>query len=187
MIAAWTRSSRRRHLLTDFANAEDCIANLKICDAFADSADHAGNISYQSKWKLRFLYSPTHLPIGAVDAGGHHIDDHLARPGDGVRQSPYFKTSGPPYCSMKAAFIVFLPLRFGADGLIARRGVRRMYTEPAIRQWPHLEGFCNGASLMTSPRGVPIFDGHNDVLLRLYRRAARTRPGRSSKERPRAS
>jgi membrane dipeptidase len=23
---------------------------------------------------------------------------------------------------------------------------------------------------MTSPRRVPIFDGHNDVLLRLYRR-----------------
>jgi hypothetical protein len=41
------------------------------------------------------------------------------------------------------------------------------YTEAAIRQWPHLEGFCNRASLMTSPRRVPIFDGHNDVLLRL--------------------
>ena len=25
---------------------------------------------------------------------------------------------------------------------------------------------------MTSPRRVPIFDGHNDVLLRLYRRGA---------------
>jgi hypothetical protein len=24
--------------------------------------------------------------------------------------------------------------------------------------------FCSGASLMTSPRRVPIFDGHNDVL-----------------------
>jgi membrane dipeptidase len=30
--------------------------------------------------------------------------------------------------------------------------------------------FLNGTSLMTSPRPVPIFDGHNDVLLRLYRR-----------------
>src|SRR5262249_11081613 len=28
----------------------------------------------------------------------------------------------------------------------------------------------NRASLMTSPLRVPIFDGHNDVLLRLYRR-----------------
>src|SRR5262249_30809330 len=33
-----------------------------------------------------------------------------------------------------------------------------------------IEGFCNRASLMTSPRRLPIFDGHNDVLLRLYRR-----------------
>src|SRR5258708_24280410 len=47
-------------------------------------------------------------------------------PATGSGKSPYFKTSGPPNCLMKAAFIVFLPLRFGADGLIARRGVRRM-------------------------------------------------------------
>src|SRR5260370_34358121 len=29
---------------------------------------------------------------------------------------------------------------------------------------------------MTSPRGVPIFDGHNDVLLRLYRRGGPDAP-----------
>ena len=29
---------------------------------------------------------------------------------------------------------------------------------------------------MTSPRRVPIFDGHNDVLLRLYRRGGRDGP-----------
>src|SRR6516165_2748923 len=33
-----------------------------------------------------------------------------------------------------------------------------------------IEGFCNRASLMTSPRRLPSLDGHNDVLLRLYRR-----------------
>lgn len=47
-------------------------------------------------------------------------------PATGSGKSPYFKTSGPPYCSMKAAFIVFLPLQSGADALIARRSVRRM-------------------------------------------------------------
>jgi membrane dipeptidase len=50
------------------------------------------------------------------------------------------------------------------------------YTEPAIRKWLHLEDFCNGASLMTSLRRVPIFDGHNDVLLRLYRRGGTDAP-----------
>src|ERR1700716_1419056 len=44
-------------------------------------------------------------------------------------------------------------------------------------QWPHREGFPNRASLMTSPRQVPIFDGHNDVLLRLYRRGGTDAPG----------
>ena len=44
----------------------------------------------------------------------------------GFGKSPYSKTSGPPYCSIKAAFVVFLPLRFGADGLISTRRVRRM-------------------------------------------------------------
>src|SRR6266536_846695 len=39
-----------------------------------------------------------------------------------------------------------------------------------------LEGFCNRASLMTSPLRVPIFDGHNDVLLRLYRRGGTDAP-----------
>ena len=29
---------------------------------------------------------------------------------------------------------------------------------------------------MTSPRRVPIFDGHNDVLLRLYRRGGADAP-----------
>src|SRR5260370_28820694 len=50
------------------------------------------------------------------------------------------------------------------------------YIEAAIGQWPHLERISNGASLMTSPRRVPIFDGHNDVLLRLYRRGGTDAP-----------
>jgi hypothetical protein len=29
---------------------------------------------------------------------------------------------------------------------------------------------------MTSPRHIPIFDGHNDVLLRLYRRGGTDAP-----------
>jgi hypothetical protein len=52
-----------------------------------------------------------------------------------------------------------------------------MVHEAAIRQWTYLEGFCNGASLITSLRRVPIFDGHNDVLLRLYRRGGTDGPG----------
>ena len=34
-----------RTLLTGFANAKDLVAHLKICDPFADGADHAGKIS----------------------------------------------------------------------------------------------------------------------------------------------
>src|SRR5580700_7276849 len=43
---------------------------------------------------------------------------------------------------------------------------RGMTAAPTAASWR----FWNGASLMSSPRPVPIFDGHNDVLLRLYRR-----------------
>jgi hypothetical protein len=50
------------------------------------------------------------------------------------------------------------------------------YTEPAIGQWARFEESCNGASLMTSPRRMQIFDGHNDVLLRLYRRGGADAP-----------
>jgi hypothetical protein len=39
---------------------------------------------------------------------------------------------------------------------------------------------------LTSPRRVPIFDGHNDVLLRFYRRGGTDAPRRSSKGRARA-
>src|SRR5580700_9404783 len=39
-----------------------------------------------------------------------------------------------------------------------------------------LEGFRNGAFSMTSPGPVPIFDGHNDVLLRLYKRGGADAP-----------
>src|SRR5580704_9186504 len=42
-----------------------------------------------------------------------------------------------------------------------RRGMTAALTAASWRFW-------NGAFLMSSP--VPIFDGHNDVLLRLYRR-----------------
>jgi membrane dipeptidase len=38
------------------------------------------------------------------------------------------------------------------------------------------EHFGIGASLMTSPRLVPIFDGHNDVLLRLYQHGGADAP-----------
>jgi len=39
---------------------------------------------------------------------------------------------------------------------------------------------------MTSPRRVPIFDGHNDVLLRLYRRGGTDAPRASLEGRARA-
>jgi hypothetical protein len=82
--------------LTGFANAKDCIANLKLRDAFADGADHAGKISVQDRWKLRmFILADAHLPTGAVDAGGNHIDDYPARPGDGVRQIVVLQDFGP--------------------------------------------------------------------------------------------
>jgi hypothetical protein len=59
-------------------------------------------------------------------------------PAAGSGKSPYFKTSGPPYCSMKAAFMMFClcdPVRIRRlpDGTLAE-----WYTELAIRQWPHL-------------------------------------------------
>jgi hypothetical protein len=40
--------------------------------------------------------------------------------------------------------------------------------DPPITKYP--EYLKRSASFMTSLRRMPIFDGHNDVLLRLYRR-----------------
>ncbi len=72
--------------MAGIANAKDCIAHRKVGDAFADGADHAGEVPTQDEWKLRLLMlADAHLPIGAVDAGGHHIDHHFARPGDRIR------------------------------------------------------------------------------------------------------
>jgi hypothetical protein len=56
----------------------------------------------------------------------------------GQEGAPYFKTSGPPYCSMKAAFMMFClcdpkPMLRLPDGAFAES-----YPELAIRQWPHL-------------------------------------------------
>src|SRR5262245_2364777 len=74
-------------LLARLADAEDRVSHLEISDAFADGADHAGKIPPQSERKLRLLVlADAHLPVRAVDAGGDHIDDHLARPGNGIRQ-----------------------------------------------------------------------------------------------------
>ncbi len=73
--------------LARLANTEDSVANLEILDAFADGADHAGKIPPQDQWKLPLLVlARAHLPVGGVDAGGDHVHDHLARPGDGIRQ-----------------------------------------------------------------------------------------------------
>jgi hypothetical protein len=67
------------------SNAEHLIADAKIRDAFADRADHAGKIPPQHIGELRLaIVADAHLPIGAVDAGGVDVDDHLARCGDRV-------------------------------------------------------------------------------------------------------
>src|SRR5262249_37615473 len=72
------------------------VSYLEIGDAFADGADHAGKIPPQSERKLRLLVlADAHLPVGAVDAGGDHIDHHLARPGNGIRQVPVFQDLRP--------------------------------------------------------------------------------------------
>src|SRR5215467_7579627 len=39
-----------------------------------------------------------------------------------------------------------------------------------------LRPIASDKSKMTSPRRMPIFDGHNDVLLRLYRRGGTDAP-----------
>ena len=72
--------------MAGIANAKNRIAHRKVGDAFADGADHAGEIPTQDEWKLRlFMLADAHLPIGAVHAGRHHIDHHFARPGDRIR------------------------------------------------------------------------------------------------------
>src|SRR5262245_15082927 len=53
------------------------------------------------------------------------------------------------------------------------------FYDPTKTRTPRLRSgnvFCSGAFLMTSSRRVPIFDGHNDVLLRLYRRGGSDAP-----------
>src|SRR5262245_19811760 len=67
-------------LLTSFADAEDCIANREILDAFAYGADHPGKIAPWDQWKLRMLvFAEAHLPIRRVDARGENIDGNVAR------------------------------------------------------------------------------------------------------------
>src|SRR5262245_51180158 len=83
-------------LLARLADAEDRVSYLEIGDAFADGADHAGKIPPQSERKLRLLVlADAHLPVAAIDAGGDHIDDHLARPGNRIRQVAVFQDLGP--------------------------------------------------------------------------------------------
>src|SRR3984893_6431210 len=43
-------------------------------------------------------------------------------------------------------------------------------------QWARREGFRNRASLMTSPGRTPLFDGHNSVLFRFFRRGGTDAP-----------
>jgi hypothetical protein len=82
--------------LTGYANAKDRIAKIKICDAFTDGAGYAGIISAQGKWKLRLLVlADALLPIGAVNAGGNHFDDHFARSGDRIWQIDVLQDFGP--------------------------------------------------------------------------------------------
>ena len=91
-----------------FEDAEHRIANFRIIDAHRCRGDEAGKIptEHQGKRGLRIL-AAARFPIGAVDTRRYYIDDDLFRCRHGVwAKSPYFKTSGPPNCSMKAAFII---------------------------------------------------------------------------------
>src|SRR4029078_2206549 len=55
----------------------------------------AGEVPTKDEWNLRLLIlADAHLPIGAVDAGRHHIDHHLARRGDRVRPIAVFQDIG---------------------------------------------------------------------------------------------
>src|SRR5262249_48782006 len=73
--------------LARLANAEHRIPSLEIGDSFADGADHAGKIAAEDQWKFRLLIlAGAHLPIGGIDAGGMHVDDHLVRLRNATRQ-----------------------------------------------------------------------------------------------------
>jgi hypothetical protein len=83
-------------LLPRFAYAKHSISHLEIRHAFADGADQAGKIATQGEWKLRLLVlADAHLPVGTVDAGGDHVDDHLAWCGDRIRQVAVLQDLGP--------------------------------------------------------------------------------------------
>ena len=79
-------------------NAEYGVADFKVVDARAECRDDAGEIPPRDCWKLCRarvgILAGTELPVGGVDGCRMHIDDHLPRRRDGVRQVAVFQHTG---------------------------------------------------------------------------------------------
>jgi hypothetical protein len=91
-------------------------------DPGAHGADHAGKIPPQHVGKLRrpVGLAGTHLPVGAVDAGGKHVDDDLAGLGDRVRHVAIGEDFGPAMLVDVNGFHRVFPAKVGA-GYVKRR------------------------------------------------------------------
>src|SRR5436190_21997155 len=79
-----------------FQNAEHLIADAQVGDAFAERADHAGEIATEDQRKRRRLavVVRAYLPVRAVEARREDIDDDLPRPRGWVRKVAVFDDLG---------------------------------------------------------------------------------------------
>jgi hypothetical protein len=71
-------------------HAEHRIADFQIADAGADARHQSGKIAAGDLRKLHLgvarVFTAAELPIGGVDGGGEHVDDHLIGRSNRVRQ-----------------------------------------------------------------------------------------------------
>jgi hypothetical protein len=94
----------------------------------------------KSRPKL-FILADAHLPIGAVNASGNHIDDHLDRPGDWVRQIAVLQDFGPTI-------------------LFNKSSLRRVLASAVRGGWVDFH-------TARSPNGTPSLRSGNDRILKV--------------------
>ena len=62
----------------------DSAADPRLVDPFPHGGDDAGDLVAQREWKVDGGETVPVVDVGVADAGGNHVDDHLA--GTGLRR-----------------------------------------------------------------------------------------------------
>src|SRR3979411_2598063 len=100
-------------LLADVADAEYFVAHTQVCYALPQGCNDTGEIPSKNVGEFRKLprFSLTHLPVGAIDAGGHDIDHDLAGCRHGIRHLAEFENFRPTMRIDEGSFhLAFLAL-----------------------------------------------------------------------------